>query len=229
MSTGRLSVVATPIGNLGDVTGRALETLRACDFICCEDTRVTAKLLAHYEIKKPLRRADAHSRRAWDEIMAVLSYGGHVAIVTDAGTPGISDPGNELVAAVLSEFGSDVKIEPIPGPSAIIAALSIAGFPTQQFLFLGYPPAKHKRAAFFREVADCSYTVGLYESVHRIGRTLKELETACGLRYGIVVRELTKLHETVYRGTISELLEQVMSDVVKGEYTIVIAPPSWQP
>ncbi|PIY92668.1 MAG: 16S rRNA (cytidine(1402)-2'-O)-methyltransferase, partial [Candidatus Magasanikbacteria bacterium CG_4_10_14_0_8_um_filter_42_12] len=149
-----LSIVATPIGNLGDITLRALEVLKIADIILCEDTRVTKKLLSHYEIDTPTMSYHQHSdEKKISEILSLLADGKHLALVTDAGTPGISDPGNKLIAECRMQ-NAELEIIPIPGPSAVIAALSISGLPTDKFIFMGFPPHKKGRETFFREVAD---------------------------------------------------------------------------
>ncbi|MBI1984873.1 MAG: 16S rRNA (cytidine(1402)-2'-O)-methyltransferase [Candidatus Wildermuthbacteria bacterium] len=220
MST--LFVVATPIGNLKDITYRALETLKGVDFILCEDTRVTKKLLLHYGISVPLISYHQHSSlQVMDRIFSLLSEGKNLAQVSDAGTPGISDPGNELVE-YLSKKGRGIKIVPMPGPSAMAAAASIAGFPMDKFLFLGYPPHKRKRKSFFREAAASEHPVILYESPYRILKTLQELRELNREASVAVCRELTKMFETVYRGRIEEVLEQVKKDKQKGEFVIVV-------
>ena len=253
--SGTLYIVATPIGNLGDITLRALETLKSVDFILCEDTRHTQKILNHFEIKTPTISYHQHSdEKKLREIKEILDSGKSLALVTDAGTPGISDPGNRLVASVIARSEEratrqskslDNEIEelvpsrnegsrlprndgvvPIPGVSAVITALSVSGFPTDKFLFLGFPPHKG-RAKFFKEVAEAKHTVAFYESNHRIKKCLTELkETLCRdakscVSRVCVCRELTKQFETIYRGTIEEILE--MKILEKGEFVIVIA------
>ena len=222
-----LYIVATPIGNLEDVSLRALRILKEADFILCEDTRVTKKLLARYEIKRPLVSYHQHSSAGKiDEIKSLLKEGKKLALVTDAGTSGISDPGNELVAQILEEFGENIKIYPIPGPSALVAAASISGMPMSEFLFLGYPPSKNKREKFFKRVSASDTPVVLYESVHRILRTLHDIDNAAGKNRKIMVaRELTKHFETVYRGTVEEVLINLEKDKVKGEFVIIVAKP----
>lgn len=216
---GTLYIVATPIGNLGDITLRALETLKSVDFILCEDTRHTQKILNHFEIKTPTISYHQHSdERKLKEIKEILASGKSLALVTDAGTPGISDPGNKLVS-VISDHRS--PIIPIPGPSALTAALSVSGFDTSKVLFLGFPPHKG-RAKFFKEVAEAQHTVAFYESNHRIKKCLGELmEILDKKRQICVCRELTKQFETIYRGTIEEILQ--MKIVEKGEFVILIA------
>jgi|SRR3989344_5442182 len=222
MTQGKLYIVATPIGNLGDITLRALETLKSVDFILCEDTRVTKNLLNHFEIIKPMISYHQHSdAKKVKEINELLSRGKNLALVTDAGTPGISDPGNLLINSLTIQQFNNLSIIPIPGPSAVIAALSISGFPTDKFLFLGFPPHKNKRQKFFKEVAGSEKTVAFYESGHRILKCLEELkEILEPNREMIVCRELTKKFETIYRGRISEISENMKDD--RGEFVVVI-------
>ena len=224
---GTLSVVGTPIGNLGDITLRALETLRNADAIACEDTRVSAKLLAKYDIKKPLLVFHARSgAQAGERILALLAEGKRVALVTDAGTPGISDPGNELVALVRRRLPDDARIEAIPGPSALTAALSIAGAPTHEFIFLGFLPHKKGRQTAFREIAAETRAVVFYESPHRIEKALASLRDALpeGRRV-TVLRELSKLHESVVQGSAAEVaahFERAPGEV-RGEFVVVVS------
>jgi 16S rRNA (cytidine1402-2'-O)-methyltransferase len=217
-----LSIVATPIGNLKDITQRALETLREADLVLCEDTRNTKKLLDAYEIKTPTMSYHQHSGGGKvRDIINLLKEGKHLALVTDAGTPGISDPGNALVAQIIKETDQQIEISPIPGASAIAAALSVSGFPTDKFMFMGFPPHKNKRNKYFQEVADCEYTVAFYESNHRIKKTLTELAAVLDPKRELCVcRELTKQFETIYRGTISEIVE--MEVMEKGEFVVII-------
>ncbi len=221
-----LYIVATPIGNLKDITLRALEVLREADLIVCEDTRVTSKLLNHYGISKPLVSYFQHSKSSKVEyIIEQLRQGKKIALVTDAGTPGISDPGNLLIKHVTCNMKQGgTRIVPVPGPSAVAAALSISGFPTDKFIFLGFPPPKKGREKFFKEITEAKHTVVFYESVHRIIKTLNQLIETRNLtdRQIVVCRELTKQFETIYRGTPSEVLEAVKNDKIKGEYVIVI-------
>ncbi len=223
MSQGKLYIVATPIGNLSDITLRALETLRSADFILCEDTRVTKKLLDHFEIKKPTISYHQHSDiRKTLEIKAMLAEGKNLALVTDAGTPGISDPGNMLVHDLVYKQNLQTEIIPIPGPSAIISALSVSGFPTDKFLFLGFPPHKNKRQKFFKEAVSYDFTVAFYESGHRILKCLKELNEYLDPKRQILLgRELTKQFETIYRGTVSEVMEKMKEE--RGEFVVIIS------
>lgn len=219
---GTLSIIATPIGNLKDITLRALETLKAADVILCEDTRVTGKLLAHFEIKKPLRRYDSHTLgRALHEVRALLREGKNIALVTDAGTPGISDPGEELVKFANLQI-PNLRIIPIPGPSAAIAALSISGFSTHTFTFLGFPPSQKGRAKFFDDLARRSETLAFYESPHRIVNTLSELAARIPDHQMVLCRELTKMHEEILRGTVAEVASLAAAVKPRGEYTLVI-------
>ena len=224
---GTLSIVATPIGNLGDITLRALETLKAADAIACEDTRVTSKLLARYGIEKPLLIFHAQSgRSATHRILALLGEGKRVALVTDAGTPGISDPGSMLVKEVRERLGSDVSIESVPGPSAVAAALSIAGVPTDSFLFLGFLPHKKGRQTRFKEIAEAKQTVVFYESPHRIEKALASLsEVLDESRKVITARELTKLHESLVSGTPAEVAAYFTEhqDQVRGEFVVIVS------
>jgi 16S rRNA (cytidine1402-2'-O)-methyltransferase len=225
---GILSIVATPIGNLGDITLRALETLKKADVIACEDTRVTAKLLQRYEIQKPLIIFHARSgTNATTKIRTLLEEGKHIALVTDAGTPGISDPGNELVARVREHFQDEVKIETIPGASALTAALAIAGMPTHEFLFIGFIPHKKGRQTLFKSMASEKRAVVFYESPHRILKTLEALAATLSAERAITVcRELTKIHESLQQGTAHDILAYFMqhADQVRGEFVVIIAP-----
>ncbi len=225
---GKLSVVATPIGNLADITLRALDTLKTADVIACEDTRVTAKLLARYEIQKPLLIFHAQSgKHATTRILQLLGEGKHVALVTDAGTPGVSDPGNELVREVRDRLADDVIIEGIPGPAALTAALSIAGMPTHEFAFLGFLPHKKGRQTLFKEIAESERAMVFYESPHRIEKALQSLtEVLPETRRVSVLRELTKMHESVIEGTASEVQVHFAEhqDQVRGEFVVIVAP-----
>lgn len=222
MDTGKLYIVATPIGNLVDITLRALETLKSVDFVLCEDTRVTKKLLDHYNINKTTISYHHHSdARKIKEILALLEQGKNLALVTDAGTPGISDPGNQLIQYLVSQPESGSLVVPIPGVSAVVTALSISGFPTDKFLFLGFPPHKNKRQKFFQNVAAVEYTVVFFESGHRIKKCLQELVEILPPETQIVVcRELTKKFETIYRGNVKEVQGKMNDD--RGEFVVVI-------
>lgn len=217
--TGKLYVVSTPIGNLGDMTLRALETLKLVDTIACEDTRHTLKLLNHFEIKKPLVSYHQHSRDSKvDQIIGSILDGQNVAVVTDAGTPGISDPGEFLIRAAIE---NKIEVEPIPGVSAAITALSVSGLSTDEFVFIGFLPHKKGRQTKLKEIATINRTIILYESPFRIIKLLNELLEFVGDRQVSVSRELTKKFEQTYRGKISEILPEIKE---KGEFTIIISP-----
>lgn len=223
MKQGLLSIVATPIGNMEDITLRALRTLKECDVIYAEDTRVISKLLARYEIKRPLQRLDAtiEAKKA-DEVITRLEGEEHVVYVSDAGTPGISDPGARLVAAVRAEL-PNVVIEAIPGASALTAALSIAGLDSNAFTFLGFLPHKKGRQTLLKKIAESEIPVVLYESPHRMLKLLEEL-VQHQVSHTIIARELTKIHEEVRSGTPSELLAHFAAHpvTVRGEFVVII-------
>ena len=221
-----LYIIATPIGNLKDLSFRASETLKEVDLILCEDTRITRKLLSHFQISKPTLSYHQHSKLTKLEyILRQLKQDKKLALVSDAGTPSISDPGAKLVR-YLNEQLPDLKIIPIPGPSAVIVALSISGFSADKFVFLGFPPVKKKRKKFFQEIINFKYSVVFYESSHRILKTLEELKVIASeakqSREIVVCRELTKKFETIYRGKIKEIIEHLNQDQIKGEFVIVI-------
>lgn len=221
---GTLYIVATPIGNLKDLTFRALEVLKTSTVAYAEDTRVTKKLFAHYGVAVPLRRYDEHSHaRALGEIKAALTAGATVSLMTDAGTPAIADPGSRLVAAVRASL-PEVTIVPIPGPSAIVTALSAAGIPAEHFTFLGYPPVKKGRETFFRDLATRAVRpVVLYESPHRVEKTLAALEKTLGGAHELfMARELTKLYEELWSGSVAEAEAHFTSERVRGEFVIII-------
>ncbi len=222
----KLSIVATPIGNLEDITLRAIRVLREADLILAEDTRVAAKLLAHLEISgKTVWRYDEHSHeKMLPKIIDALQAGKHLALTTDAGTPGISDPGSRLAAALLEKL-KDIKIEAIPGPSALIVAASISGFSMDEFVFLGFPPHKKGRETFFKNLAGEERAIVLYESPHRIIKTLEAIAKLQPERSAVVCRELTKQFETIRRGTVANVLEKVKKEPIKGEFVVVLAPP----
>jgi len=220
-----LYIVATPIGNLEDITLRAISVLTNADLILAEDTRVTKVLLERYNIKKDLLSYHEHSGlKKLDRIVELLKNGNNLALVTDAGTPGISDPGNYLIKEVLKEI-PDLKIVPIPGPNAAIAALSISGFYSDEFVFLGFPPHKKGRQTFFRKVGATPATVVFYESKHRIIKTLEDLKIKASLgdRQLVVARELTKQFETIYRGTTEDVLRELQGGNILGEFVVVVS------
>ena len=221
-----LYIIATPIGNLKDITLRALDVLRTVDLIACEDTRVTAKLLHHYGIDKPtLSYNDHNGQERRPRILEALAQGGRVALVSDAGTPLISDPGYKLVKAV-QEQGFHVTT--LPGPSSVMAALCLSGLPTDRFLFAGFLPAKTEACrTTLRELATTPSTLVFFESAHRLPATLTSIYEILGDREAAVVRELTKLYEESRRGTLSTLIAYYHEHgEPKGEVVVVIAPPT---
>jgi len=221
-----LYVVATPIGNLSDITLRALDVLRAADIIACEDTRVSSRLLSHYGIK--VRTTSYHDHNAEEkrpQLLEQLQDGKIVALISDAGTPLISDPGYKLVREA-ARLG--IKTMPVPGVSSVIAALSVSGLPTDRFLFAGFLPAKTAaRRKEIEKLAVVPATLVLFESVHRLDDTLAELASQLGEREAVIARELTKLYEELRRGTLGELAEHyAKTGDPKGEVVIVVSPPS---
>ena len=228
--SGTLYIVATPIGNLEDITLRALRVLKEVDIIVAEDTRVTSKLTTHFQIPTPIKSYHQHSSEEKKlEILQRLQKGENIALVCDAGTPGISDPGNELIDFLL-EGDQNIKIIPIPGASAITSALSVSGFRADKFLFLGFLPKK-KRKKLFEWIKEGSpstssgrgITLAFYESPYRILKTLSVLEENFRSdRRIFIARELTKLHETLYRGTIKEVREVLGKEKVRGEIVVIV-------
>lgn len=223
----KLSIVSTPIGNLEDITLRAIRTLKEADVILAEDTRSVAKLLAHFDIKgKTVWRYDEHAHeKMLLKIIEALEAGKSIALTTDAGTPGISDPGSRLIAALIHIFDDRLNCESIPGPSALTAAAAISGFSMDEFVFLGFPPHKKGRETFFKNLAKEERAVIFYESPHRI---LKALESMAKFvrqdRQMVVCRELTKMHETIYRGAVFELLEMSKKWLILGEFVVILSP-----
>lgn len=221
---GTLFIIATPIGNLQDVTVRAIETIKSLDILFCEDTRVTKRLLDRYGVAVPTDsyREEVHGLKM-ARVLAALRDGKRVGFVSDAGTPAISDPGFRLVRDVLAAEPSTTVV-PIPGPSAVATALSVSGFPSDEYLFLGFPPHKKGRAAAFKEALDQPRTVVLYESTHRIDKALAAIAEIDPARRLAVGREITKIHETFYRGTAVEVAAALGKTSSKGEFVIVISP-----
>ena len=219
-----LYIVATPIGNLEDITLRAINVLSNSDLILAEDTRVTRAVLVRYNIKKEVLSYHQHSDfKKIDHIVQLLKEGKNLALVTDAGTPAINDPGSYLVSEALKAI-PDLKIVPIPGPNAAIAALSISGFATDQFVFLGFPPHKKGRQTFFKNISKIESTIVFYESKHRILKALDNLEklSQLGDRQMVVARELTKQFETIYRGILAEIKPRLTYKNLLGEFVVVI-------
>ncbi len=219
----KLFIVATPIGNLQDITVRCRDVLSSVSLVLAEDTRVTAKLLAHINARPRVIALHHHTEgKRLERVIAEVISAEEVALVSDAGTPGISDPGNQFIKMLL-ETNPNVEVTPVPGPSSITAALSICGFPTDRFRVLGFAPHKNKRNKFFDEVAATHETVVILESVHRIKKTLTDLVRVCPDRSHVVARELTKKFETIYRGTAAEILQRISDAETKGEFVIVIS------
>lgn len=221
--SGILYVVATPIGNLSDMTLRGIETLKNVDVIACEDTRVTVKLLRHFEITTKTTSYHQHTKDNKAQfIIDTLLSGKNVAVVTDAGTPGISDPGNKLVALAIE---NNIRIEPIPGASAMGAMISVSGIDLQKFLFMAYPPHKKGRQTFFHKVIASDVSVIYYDSVHRVIKNLQLLmELSPEEKHVIVGRELTKMHEEIVRGSVQDVLTyfEEHPDKVRGEFVIIV-------
>ncbi|RPH36743.1 16S rRNA (cytidine(1402)-2'-O)-methyltransferase [bacterium] len=218
---GALYIVSTPIGNLGDITQRAVDILGAVDLIAAEDTRKTGFLLEHLCIAKPLISYFSYNeRRRVPELIAKLKAGTSVAVVTDAGTPGISDPAFSVIREAVAE---GIRVIPVPGASALLAALVASGLPMDRFVFEGFLPVKKGRRTRFEELKKEPRTFVLYESPHRVVRTLEEILAHCGDRRVAVAREVTKKFEEVLRGSVSIVLEQVKRKAARGEYVIVVA------
>jgi 16S rRNA (cytidine1402-2'-O)-methyltransferase len=227
---GMLYLVATPIGNLGDITLRALETLRGVDFVASEDTRKTGRLLKHFEIDRPQLAFHEHNeRQAAAGIVKLLNEGRSVALVTDAGTPGISDPGFALVRAVLASQaeGAAVKVTMIPGPSALVMALVLSGLAVHSFTFRGFPPRKAGQRRRFLEVdRTAPHTLIFYESPYRLIALLEDALAVYGDRAAAAANDLTKLFEGVQRGSLSALLGALRKETLRGEYVVVVAGAS---
>ena len=224
MPKGSIYLVATPLGNLEDITLRALRTLREVDLIACEDTRRTGRLLRHFEIDRPLVSYHEHNevRRA-EELVKRATRGESIAIVSDAGMPTISDPGYRVVRGAV---GAGVRVVPLPGPTAAIAALAASGLPTHEFVFKGFlPPRKVKRRMALQDIQACTSTVVLYEAPHRMGEVLLDLQEVLGDREIVVARELTKIHEEFLRGTALSIRRELLGrPAVRGEFVILVGP-----
>lgn len=219
MEKGRIYLVATPIGNLKDITYRAIEVLKSVDVIAAEDTRQTLKLLNHYGISKPLISYHRHNEDVKKEIIIDKANNGQdIAIVTDAGTPGISDPGEEVVYEAIK---NNIEVIPIPGACALINAIISSGLPTKEFSFYAFLPLNKKlRKEKFEEIKEDKKTIIIYEAPHRIIDTLKEIEEVLGNRKIVVAKEITKIHESFYRGNVEDVIEKI--GIPKGEYIIII-------
>ena len=221
---GTLYVVATPIGNLEDMTLRAIRIFKEVEYILCEDTRVTGKLLKHYSITTKMKRYDAHSSvKIQEETCADLASGKQIALCSDAGTPGISDPGVHLVNQIL-EKKLDVKVVSVPGASSVTAAFSIAGIVGNQFSFLGFIPQKKGRKTFFEQLQHASTPTMFLESTHRIMKTFQSLAEYCPKKQIVVAREMTKMHEEVVRGNAEEIVAYFTehTDHQKGEFVVIV-------
>lgn len=215
-----LYIVATPIGNLEDITLRAVRILKEANYVFAEDTRVAKKLLNHLDIKNTIYRYDAHSKgHQIDNVLSLLKEGKTVALTTDAGTPCISDPGFELVDAALK---AGIKVVPIPGVSAMTAAASVAGITARRIAFEGFLPKKKGRQTLLKELAKEERTIIIFESPHRIEKTLGDIEEFMGVKYVVVIREITKMYEEIIRGTTTEVRERLAANPIKGEIVLLI-------
>lgn len=221
MSSGILYIVSTPIGNLEDMTFRAIRIMKEVDFIAAEDTRHSIKLLNHYGIAKPLISYWSEKEKVrTEEIIQKLKSGLSAALISDAGTPGISDPGAVLIKRAIDE---NINVIPVPGPSAAIAALSVSGLSTEEFTFIGFLPSKTtQRQKRLKELALEPRTLIFYEAPHRILNALLDMKEIFGERNAAVVKEVTKLHEEILRGTISEILDILENRTIAGEYVVIV-------
>ena len=219
-SFGKLFVVGTPIGNLADITYRAVDTLNSVDFIFAEDTRVSKKLLNHYKIDKKIYSYHDHSKDSEvEKLTNLLENGNDVALISDAGTPTVSDPGYRLIRECVKK---GVDIVPIPGPSAVTAALSVAGLPSDSFTFVGFLPQKKGRIKKIEQLSEINNTIILFESPHRLLKTLNQLFEILGNRQVAIGRELTKLYEEIIRGNLKDVIQEFSKKSVKGEIVIMI-------
>ena len=222
---GKLYIVSTPIGNLKDITLRALETLEDVEFILCEDTRITSRLLNHYNISKKLISFNAVSEsKKIPNVIERIKSGDNCALVSDAGTPAISDPGVRLISEAIKE---QIDVVPVPGTSAVITALTISGLPTDSFIFEGFLPQKKGRQKKLKELSAEKRTIILYESTYRIKKLVDELADYLPDRYIVVCRELTKKFEETWRGYPNEIKEVIDEKISKGEFVVVISPKDW--
>lgn len=225
-TTGTLYIVSTPIGNLEDITLRALRVLAEVDVIAAEDTRRTLKLLNKYQIKKKLLSYYQHNQvRRGKQLLRILQAGKNVALVSDAGTPGISDPGYQIIKLAL-EAGANVI--PVPGPTALITALTVSGLPATSFIFLGFLSSrKEKRRRELSQLVSEPRTIVLYESPHRLIKTMEDIFSVMGDRYLVIARELTKYYEQIARGPVRELLNKFRQEKPRGEFVLIIKGRSW--
>lgn len=221
--SGRLTLLATPIGNLADLTLRGIDALKACDVVVCEDTRVTSRLLVHLGLQKPLLSVHVHSDDARiAQVLDRIAAGEHVVYACDAGTPNMNDPGGKLAAAA---YERGLAVEPLPGASALTVAISACGFPMESFAYEGFVPHKKGRETFFRAVSGRREPTVFLESTHRMEKTMEGLANALDPeRVVFVGRELTKLHETLYRGTVAAVRDALARTSWKGEFIVVVGP-----
>jgi 16S rRNA (cytidine1402-2'-O)-methyltransferase len=221
-----LYIVSTPIGNLRDITLRALDVLKEVDFIACEDTRTSSVLLNHYDIRKELISLNAvNERNRISMILSRINEGSSCALISDAGTPGISDPGIRLISNAIND---GIKVIPVPGVTAAITGLTLSGLPSDSFIFEGFLPQKKGRQKLLQQLAEEERTIILYESVHRIRKLLEELNNYMPGRLIVVCRELTKKFEETWRGYPSDLLKNLDDKTSKGEFVVVISPIKWK-
>ncbi len=225
--SGCLYIVSTPIGNLEDITLRALRVLREVDVICAEDTRTARRLLHHYQIQNRLLSYYSYNeQKRLPQVLGMLKGGRHVALISEAGTPAISDPGHRLVVAAIQ---AAIPVVPVPGPSAVLAALVASGLPTDRFLFEGFLPRKKGRQSKLKKLADEEGTIILFESAQRIRKTIEDIVRTMGNRYIVVSRELTKTYEEFIRGFAEELLAEFDRFVWKGELVLLVAGKAFKP
>lgn len=219
--SGKLYFCATPIGNLGDITLRVLDVLRAADLVVAEDTRHTRKLLSHFDISKPLLSCHEHNEaERVDQILERVVAGETVAVVSDAGMPGISDPGAQLIEAAIARH---IEWTVLPGPSAVLTGLILSGLPADQFVFLGFPPRrKQERILWLKNYLDLTFTLIFYEAPHRIAACLRDLEAVFGSRPAALVREISKRFEEVERGDLAELAALYATKEARGEFVLVV-------
>lgn len=227
MEKGKLYVVATPIGNLGDITYRAVEVLKMVDIVLCEDTRVSKKLFDHYNIENKMLSYNSHSSiKKHQDIVGMLNDGKNIAIISDAGTPGISDPGSLIIDIIRRDY-FDIEILPVPGPTAVVSLLSISGFTGNEFTFLGFVPNKKGKDTFLKKIEDYKHTVLFYESCHRILKTLEDLNILYNETHQVFIgREMTKKFETYLYGDFKRVLEEIKKNKYnqKGEFVVLLKP-----
>jgi 16S rRNA (cytidine1402-2'-O)-methyltransferase len=216
-----LSIVATPIGNLKDITLRAIETLKKCDYIICEDTKHSKILLKNYNIKKPLLSFHSYStKKQFNKIINLLNDNNHLSLISDAGTPGISDPGYKITSYAVN---NDIKIEPIPGPSAFLCALQACGLPINKFIYYGFLPAKKGRKKIWTSLKKENKTIVFYESRYKLLKTLNEIKSTWGQnQYIIIANELTKLYENYNRAQVNDIITYYTLNKPRGEFVIII-------